>query len=187
MSIKILTNEQYLSAFEASEANIGEVRFCTDLSSHFHQDGGETMCGIVVCVKRRGTIYWRRWDYLSKAAKSKYSDKLEVAFCDHLIATIDDDEKHSLRAQLAKKKCAIPGCPGMCARDFDEYNPEGFEVCFCCKKKQQLECPICYESHKTSNMVCGSNCSHHICWKCYGMAHRGGNEIEKCPMCRADF
>ena len=189
MSIKILTNEQFVYGFEACEANIGELRFCTDLS--IHQDGGETMCGIVVCVKSRSRerrFFWRRWDYLSKAAKTKYSDKLEVAFCDHMIANSNyDDEKHALRAQLVKKRCAIPGCPGMCARDFEEYNPEGFEVCFCCKKKQELECPICYESNKASNMVCGSNCSHRICWKCYGMAHRCGNEIEKCPMCRANF
>jgi hypothetical protein len=183
--IKILTRENYQSGFEACEANIGEARFCTDLSYHWEE---EVTQGIVICVKMHGRCRWARWDYLSKAAKSRHSDKLEIAFCDHLIASSNyDDEKHALRAQLAKKRCAIPGCPGMCARDFDEYNPEGFEVCFCCKKKQSLECPICYESHKTNNMVCGSNCTHHICWKCYGMAHRGGNGIENCPMCRAAF
>jgi hypothetical protein len=165
MSIKILTVEEYRSGFEACEANIGEVRFCTNLSYDWED---EIVQGMVVCVQSHGRIFWRRWDHL--IANSNY-----------------DDEKHALRAQLAKKKCAIPGCPGMCARDFEEYNPKGFEVCFCCKKKQELECPICLETHKTNNMVCGSKCSHHICWKCYGMAHRGGNGIEKCPMCRADF
>lgn len=94
--------------------------------------------------------------------------------------------KHT-KALLTKKTCIVDGCPGMCARDFDEYNKEGFDECFCCKKKQELECPICYDTHSVNNMARGKNCSHHICWKCYGMSCYGGNQIKKCPLCRADF
>jgi hypothetical protein len=86
-----------------------------------------------------------------------------------------------------KKTCVIDGCPGMCAHYFDEYNPEGFEECFCCKKKQELECPICYDIKSVGEMVCGKNCSHHICWKCYGMSCQARKQIIDCPMCRANF
>ena len=212
MPVKILTLRQYCENFEACEANAGEVRLCSGI----RRDGTLTQ-GIVICHKHYNKYTWTSLDKLSKSNKLKFADKIEVAFRNHCISqNLDVDmgagtyyavkvkcdrlkvelrelkELHSRTntffiKQLEKKTCVMEGCPGMCARDFDEYNPEGFEVCFCCKKTQELECPICYESRKVSDMVCGSNCSHHICWKCYGMADRGGNKIEKCPMCRANF
>jgi hypothetical protein len=215
MSIKILTLKQFHDKFEACEANVGEIRFCSG-----KQYDGTLAQGMVICHKYYGKYCWTSLDKLSKTNKLKFADVIEVAFRNQVMSqNLDVDmgsgtynwihqeckrlkllikkqkavEKagenliNRLKEELEKKTCAMEGCPGMCARDFDEYNPEGFDVCFCCKKTQELECPICYETRKVSDMVCGSNCSHRICWKCYGMADRGGNKIEKCPMCRADF
>ena len=172
---------------------------------------------MVICIKHSRKYKWFQLHKLSKANKIKFMDKIDEAFrnqcisqnldvdlgagtyiqmqqeCERLELELRELKDLNRRTQafmikrLKKKTCVVEGCPGMCAEDFDRYNPEGFEVCFCCKKTQELECPICYETQKVSDMVCGSNCSHRICWKCYGMADRGGNKIEKCPMCRANF
>ena len=215
MSIKILTLKQFYDKFEACEANVGEIRFCSG-----KQYDGKLAQGMVICHKYYGKYCWTSLDKLSKTNKLKFADDIEVAFrnqvmsqnldvdmglgtYNHLHNRIQAFEKarkthealqkassdyiNCLQKQLEKKRCVHVDCKGMCERDFDEYNPDGFEVCFCCKKAQELECPICYETIKVSDMVCGSNCSHRICWKCYGMADRGGNKIEKCPMCRANF
>jgi hypothetical protein len=88
---------------------------------------------------------------------------------------------------LQTKKCIHQECPGMCSDCFDEKNSVGFEICECCNRKQELECPICYDDKKEKEMVCGDNCSHLVCWKCYGMASKSNNKIVKCPMCRAKF
>jgi hypothetical protein len=85
------------------------------------------------------------------------------------------------------KKCIHTDCPGMCTGCFNIKNPEGFEVCSCCNKKQELECPICYTKRQSDMMTKGSNCCHHICCVCYTNAERGGNKIKDCPMCRAKF
>ena len=169
--------------------------------------------GLCICHIHYGKYVWTCLDRLSKTNKLKYANDIEVAFRNHYISqnlnvdmgagtyyqmqsecerlelelrkknnSIKDYEK-----MLAKKTCAMEGCLGMRVIDFDRYNPEGYEVCFCCKQKQALECPICYETKKPSNMVKGDKCSHYICWKCYGLAYKGGNPITKCPMCRSDF
>ena len=168
---------------------------------------------MVICIKHSRKYKWFQLHKLSKANKIKFMDKIEEAFRNQCISqNLDVDlgagtyiqmqrecqmlelKMRKTSKELAKwkkickkKTCVMDGCPGMYTGDFDYFNPEGFEVCFCCKKTQELECPICYETQKVSDMVCGSNCSHRICWKCYGMADRGGNKIEKCPMCRANF
>jgi len=169
--------------------------------------------GMCICHKHYGSYVWTSLDKLSKANKLKYASIIEIAFrnqcisqnlnvdmgagtyysmqreCERLELEVRKKKKsiEDYEKMLVKKTCAIEGCPGLRVIDFDNYNPEGFEVCFCCKKTQELECPICYETRKVSDMVCGSNCSHRICWKCYGMADRGGNKIKKCPMCRTNF
>jgi hypothetical protein len=84
-------------------------------------------------------------------------------------------------------KCIHANCPGMCGECVKTKNPEGFEICACCNKKQELECPICYTMRPIEFMAKGNNCTHHICWKCYGTASKGNNQINDCPMCRAKF
>lgn len=173
--------------------------------------------GICICHKHYGRYKWTSLDKLSKTNKLHFANTIEIAFRNHCISqNLDVDmgagtyfamqqecerleleiRKKTLEMEtfrlsretiLKKKTCPMEGCPGMCAIDFDRYNKEGFEVCFCCKKKQELECPICYETLSVNNMVRGDTCAHHICWKCYGQAYKGGNPITKCPMCRSQF
>jgi len=169
--------------------------------------------GMCICHKHYGKYKWTSLDKLSKTNKLNFADNIEVAFRNHVISqnldvdmgagtyyamqrecerlelevrkknkSIEDYEK-----MLSKKTCAMEGCLGMRVIDFDRYNPDGYEVCFCCKQKQAIECPICYETKKPSNMVKSDTCAHHICWKCYGQAYKGGNPIKKCPMCRSQF
>lgn len=88
---------------------------------------------------------------------------------------------------LVKHKCIHSDCPGMCVRCYHAKNPEGFEICGCCNKKQELQCPICQDMHVLSNMVKSENCSHHVCWKCFGMAAKAGCPLESCPLCRCVF
>jgi hypothetical protein len=88
---------------------------------------------------------------------------------------------------LVKKKCIHLDCCGMCKICFEKENPEGFEVCACCHKKQELTCPICLDEHKLENMVKSDSCSHHVCWKCFGLAIKSSNPLIKCPLCRKIF
>ena len=59
-------------------------------------------------------------------------------------------------------------------------------VCPACKRAQELECPICYES-KPAKELCVMGCNHAFCWKCYGHAVMKGQQITKCPMCRKEI
>ena len=59
-------------------------------------------------------------------------------------------------------------------------------VCPSCKRKQEMECPICYES-KPAKELCVLGCNHSFCWKCYGHAVMQGQQITKCPMCRTEI
>ena len=88
---------------------------------------------------------------------------------------------------LIKHKCIHLDCPGMCLCCYRAKNPEGFEICGCCNKKQELQCPICQDMHVLSNMVKSENCSHHVCWKCFGMAAKATRPLESCPLCRCVF
>jgi hypothetical protein len=173
--------------------------------------------GMCICHKHYKRYVWTSLDKLSKTNKLKFANTIEVAFRNHCISqnldvdlgagTYYDMQKEceileiavrkknlemetfrlSTETILKKKTCPMEGCPGMCAIDFDRYNKEGFEECFCCKKKQELDCPICYDTLSVNNMVKGDNCAHYICWKCYGQAYKGGNPIKCCPMCRSQF
>ena len=57
-------------------------------------------------------------------------------------------------------------------------------VCRACHRKQEIQCPICLES-KARKDLCIIGCHHAFCWKCYGMGVMKGQQITKCPMCRA--
>lgn len=59
-------------------------------------------------------------------------------------------------------------------------------VCPSCKRTQEMECPICYES-KPAKELCVLGCNHSFCWKCYGHAVMQGQQITKCPMCRTEI
>jgi hypothetical protein len=210
MSVKILTSVQYFERFEACSENDGEVRLMSGIDTKYGHDPhnlssavGQLRQDMVICIKLHNKYKWVCFIKLSKANKIKFMDKIEQGFRNQCISqNLDVDlgagtylemqqECQMLelktREAMKKKTCVIDGCPGMCARDFDEYNPEGFEECFCCKKKQELECPICYDTKSVGEMVCGKNCSHHICWKCYGMSCQARKQIIDCPMCRANF
>ena len=88
---------------------------------------------------------------------------------------------------LIKGKCVHLDCPGMCMQCYKEKNPEGFDVCACCNKKQEQECPICQDTREIDNMVKSDTCSHYVCWKCFGMAAKATHPLESCPLCRSVF
>jgi hypothetical protein len=86
-----------------------------------------------------------------------------------------------------KKKCIHHDCPGMCAACFDIKNKPGFENCSCCLKKQEITCPICQEDFPTDNLVKSEQCSHHICWSCFGRSVKSSRPLSNCPLCRGVF
>ena len=86
-----------------------------------------------------------------------------------------------------KKKCIHHDCPGMCATCFDIKNKSGFENCACCNKKQEMTCPICQEDFPTDNLVKSEQCSHRICWSCFGRSVKSSRPLSHCPMCRGVF
>ena len=85
------------------------------------------------------------------------------------------------------KKCVHLDCTGMCSDCFDKTNKLEFEVCGCCKQKQELDCPICQETHAVANMMKSENCCHHVCYKCFGMSIQTSRPLANCPMCRCVF
>jgi hypothetical protein len=85
------------------------------------------------------------------------------------------------------KKCVHLNCQGMCSSCFDKINPFEFEVCGCCNQKQELDCPICMETHPVTNMLKSENCCHHVCYKCFGMSVQTSRPLSHCPMCRCVF
>ena len=60
------------------------------------------------------------------------------------------------------------------------------KVCPACHKKQELQCPICFEVQSAAN-ICLLGCRHAFCWKCYGLSCMKGSQITKCPMCREEI
>jgi hypothetical protein len=60
------------------------------------------------------------------------------------------------------------------------------KVCPACHKKQELQCPICFEVQSAANL-CLIGCRHAFCWKCYGLSCMKGSQITKCPMCREEI
>jgi len=85
------------------------------------------------------------------------------------------------------KKCVHLDCIGMCSACFDKTNELEFEVCGCCKQKQELDCPICQDTHPVNNMLKSETCSHHVCYKCFGMSIKTSRPLANCPMCRSVF
>lgn len=122
-----------------------------------------------------------KWEIQKISVNIWKTDNPEIA--EHLC---DDCRTFDYNAEN-NVKCIHDDCPGMCGECVKTKNPEGFEVCACCDKKQELECPICYSMRPVEFCVKGNNCIHHICWKCYGTASKGNNNIKDCPMCRAKF
>jgi hypothetical protein len=86
-----------------------------------------------------------------------------------------------------KKKCIHYDCSGMCATCFDIKNKPGFENCSCCLQKQEITCPICQEDFPTDNLVKSEQCSHHICWSCFGRSIKSSRPLSNCPLCRSVF
>jgi hypothetical protein len=85
------------------------------------------------------------------------------------------------------KKCVHLDCTGMCKVCFDKTNELEFEVCGCCEQKQELQCPICQDTHPVNNMIKSETCCHHVCYKCFGMSIKTSRPLANCPMCRSVF
>jgi hypothetical protein len=85
------------------------------------------------------------------------------------------------------KKCIHLDCTGMCQVCFDKTNELEFEVCGCCEQKQELDCPICQDTHPVSNMIKSETCCHRVCYKCFGMSIKTSRPLANCPMCRSVF
>ena len=60
------------------------------------------------------------------------------------------------------------------------------KVCPACHKKQELQCPICFEVQSAANL-CLIGCRHAFCCKCYGLSCMKVSQITKCPMCREEI
>ena len=88
---------------------------------------------------------------------------------------------------IEKKKCIHHDCSGMCAKCFDVKNKTGFETCACCDKKQEITCPICQEDFTPENLIKSEQCSHHICWACFGRSVKSTRPLSHCPLCRGVF
>jgi len=86
-----------------------------------------------------------------------------------------------------KKKCIHHDCPGMCVTCFDIKNKSGFENCACCNKKQEITCPVCQEDFPPDKLVKSEQCSHHICWSCFGRSIKSTRPLSHCPLCRGLF
>jgi len=86
-----------------------------------------------------------------------------------------------------KKKCIHHDCPGMCATCFVIKNTKGFENCACCGKKQEMTCPVCQDDFATDNLVKSEQCTHRICWSCFGRSVKSSRPLSHCPLCRGVF
>jgi hypothetical protein len=91
-----------------------------------------------------------------------------------------------LNRTAIRNKCIHNDCCGVCESCCDNmFDDNGF--CKACSKSQLIECPICYDENPIDKMCKSANCSHYVCWSCYGRAHHSGNTIHNCPTCRANF
>ena len=76
-------------------------------------------------------------------------------------------------------KCIHYDCPGACQKCIQEScKNEG--NCCACDKKQIMQCPICFDSHKEQYLKI-FNCHHCVCWKCYSNAFEAKKKLTKCP------
>lgn len=86
-----------------------------------------------------------------------------------------------------KTKCIHLGCIGLCKECTDS---ESKDICLSCNKKREIECPICFEICKETNVFKNPSgkCEHSICYKCFQSSFYDAKKpIEKCPLCREDF
>ena len=86
-------------------------------------------------------------------------------------------------------RCIHINCPGCCDDCKDNiigFTENGVLVCHACQKKQVKKCPICLED-KSPAELCVLGCHHSFCWRCYGMGCMSGEQIVKCPECRAEI
>lgn len=132
------------------------------------------------------TGMFKKYTNLESRQEWANNEKLRETGLEHYLC-VDCGTFELYEPNVNTKKCIHNDCPGMCSGCFDIKNPEGFEVCSCCNKKQEFECPICYTTRSSEFIVKGKNCSHSICCICYTKAIRGGNKIDNCPMCRKEF
>ena len=73
-----------------------------------------------------------------------------------------------------------------CKDNIIGFTENGVLVCHACQKKQVKKCPICLED-KSPAELCVLGCHHSFCWRCYGMGCMSGEQIVKCPECRAEI
>ena len=50
-----------------------------------------------------------------------------------------------------------------------------------------MTCPICQEDFATDKLVKSEQCSHHICWSCFGRSVKSSRPLSHCPLCRGVF
>jgi len=169
----------------------------------------------VVCVGRYNGFEWVRLNDLSSALWMRYRTNISHYIPYINSATVDNKLITSLLATLSveqrkkwitenieykdkicvecgsfepdKKKCIHHDCCGMCSDCFAIKNPEGFENCYCCEEKQEVICPICQDNFTPENLVKSEQCSHHICWSCFGRSVKSSRPLSHCPLCRGVF
>lgn len=83
------------------------------------------------------------------------------------------------------EKCIHIDCPGACESCRTHENNDS-DLCCACGKKQELQCPICFETKKKSNVEI-FKCRHITCYQCLLQAYRVNPKkpLKICPTCRA--
>ena len=170
----------------------------------------------VICVRKYNEYVWVPFEELSSILFYRYREGLNRKLADISIANEADNNlavsmfktmtvgqrqiwlqqneeyKNTVCTEcgifnITKTKCLHYDCPGMCSSCFLSKNPEGFENCACCGQKQESMCPICQEVCGSDNLVQSEECSHHICWSCFGRSVKSSCPISHCPLCRSVF
>ena len=126
--------------------------------------------------------------------------------CKLLFNQLSTDEKHKLledesifRHIFKKKdlcsvcfsvdkvveKCIHIDCPGSCSACRKNHADSGCPgTCGACGKKQELQCPICFDVFDEKNLNI-FKCRHCVCWKCHCSSYQAKKALKKCPTCRA--
>lgn len=146
----------------------------------------------------------KRADTKHRVTESSSTDAT-MRLVQELFDSVSDEKKSELKTKYAntaffknrcqccdaftttKKKCIHSDCVGMCATCYGNSIGSGVEECPACRKKQEIECPICCETKKIGECLMGAKCSHGVCLTCFADAYRAHRPIENCPMCRAEF
>ncbi len=94
-----------------------------------------------------------------------------------------------------KVKCLHFDCAGACKKCREEEdkirdkaNQDATasscdEFCCACGKKQELQCPICFDHFRKDNMDI-FKCGHGVCYGCCWKSVKVNKKIKKCPSCR---